>query len=229
MGIVAVPLMAVALPADRTIGVLLPVLIVADVFSVNHHRGKQSNPHLKWMVTGAVIGIVLGTALLAYLRYAQGRAVLEQTLNIMIGGLCLLFVALQVYRMTGGRVPRLPQTPAAGRSAGLLAGFVSTLMHGAGPVMSLYLLEQRLPKAALVGTAVMFIFVVNVLKLPTYLGLSLIDPQTLVQSLWCVPLVPLGTWAGLWMHRRISEQAFTIVMYSGAAAAAGHMLYQAFT
>jgi uncharacterized membrane protein YfcA len=224
VGVVAVPLMAVALPTGRTIGVLLPVLIVADLFSLAHHRGQASKPHLRWMVTGALVGIVVGTVVLAWL---QQRGFLEQALNALIGGLCLAFVALQVYRLFGGRVARLPQTPATGRGAGALAGFVSTLMHGAGPVMSIYLLEQRLAKARLVGTAVAFIFVVNVAKLPTYLGLSLINPPSLLQSLWCVPLVPIGTLTGYWMHQRVNERLFAVVMYAGAAAAAGHMLYKA--
>ena len=225
VGVVAVPLMAVALPTDRTIGVLLPVLIVADLFSIRHHRGKQSTAHFRWMITGALLGIAGGTLVLWWL---QETGALEQALNLLIGSLCLFFVGLQVYRLLGGNVPHLPQTPTAGRSAGALAGFVSTLMHGAGPVMSVYLLEQRLTKARLVGTAVLFIFIVNVTKLPTYFGLSLINPTSLLQSLWCVPLVPIGTLAGYWMHTRINEKAFSAVMYSGAALAAGHMLYEAF-
>jgi uncharacterized membrane protein YfcA len=225
VGIVAVPLMAIALPADQTIGVMLPVLIVADFISIYHHRGTDSRPHLRWMTAGALIGIVVGTLILWQL---QQEDALEQALNLIIGGLCLFFVALQVYRIFGGYVPHLPRTAGTGRSAGFLAGVVSTLMHGAGPVMSIYLLEQRLAKRELVGTAVVFIFAVNVLKLPTYFGLSLINPPTLVQSLWCLPLVPLGTLIGIWMHRRINEKAFSFVMYAGAAAAAVHMLYEAF-
>jgi uncharacterized membrane protein YfcA len=227
VGIAAVPLMAIALPTHRAVGVLLPVLIVADVFSVTHHRGQQSRPHLRWMLAGAVAGIALGTLFLVYLQYQQGQATFEQVLNVMIGGLCLLFVGLQVYRLMGGAVPHLPRTPTTGRIAGGLAGFVSTLMHGAGPVMTVYLLEQRLTKRHLVGTAVLFIFIVNLLKLPTYFGLMLINPGSLLQSLWCLPLVPIGTLAGMWMHKRINERLFTIVMYVGTAAAAGHMLYKA--
>jgi uncharacterized membrane protein YfcA len=224
VGVVAVPLMAVALPADRTIGVLLPVLIVADLFCLRHHRGQASKPHLRWMLTGAVLGILAGAAMLSWL---QQSGALEQTLSIVIGALCLFFVGLQVYRMLGGAVPHLPQSPTAGRTAGGLAGFVSTLIHGAGPVMSVYLLEQRLSKATLVGTAVVFIFFVNTIKLVPYFGLSLINPPSLLQSLWCLPLVPVGTFAGYWMHTRINEKLFSVVMYCGAAAAAAHMLYNA--
>ncbi|MFW6059225.1 MAG: sulfite exporter TauE/SafE family protein [Phycisphaeraceae bacterium] len=224
IGVVAVPLMAVALPTDRTIGVILPVLIFADLFSVRHHRGNESRPHLRWLLVGAILGIIAGTLIL---WWWQTSGVLDFALNLAIGTMCLIFVAIQCYRLAGGHVPHISPRPIAGRIAGFLAGFVSTLTHAAGPVISIYLLEQRLAKKILVGTAVMFAFAGNLLKLPTYFGLQLIDPVTLIQSLWCLPLVPLGTWTGYWMHTRINEKAFTIIMYLGAAAAAAHMLYKA--
>src|SRR5690606_15553620 len=40
VGIVAVPLMVLALPAERALGVMLPVLIFGDIMSLlHHHRG----------------------------------------------------------------------------------------------------------------------------------------------------------------------------------------------
>ena len=224
IGVLAVPLMAVALPVDQTVGVMLPVLIAGDVFSLAHHRGHESRPHTLWLITGAIVGILIGTAVLYALREAGD---LKRWLNIIIGLVCLVFVAIQCYRLAGGHVPRISPRPIAGRIAGLAAGTVSTLTHAAGPIITIYLLEQKLAKRVLVGTAVAFTFAGNLLKLPTYFGLQLINPTTLVQSLWCLPLVPLGTVAGYWMHKRINERVFTIVMYVGAAAAAGHMLYKA--
>ena len=225
VGILAVPLMAVALPPAQTIGVILPVLIVGDVLSLLHHKGNGSPTHLRWLLVGAVLGIVAGTAVL--LALARGEA-LNSALNLIIAGLCLAFVALQCFRLAGGHIPRVPATPAAGRTAGFLAGFASTLTPAAGPLVSIYLLEQRLDKRLLVGTAVVFFFAANLLKLPTYLALQLIDPRTLVQSLWVLPLVPLGTLAGYAMHTRVSDRWFTLIMYTGAAAAAIHMLAREF-
>ncbi|MEX0746096.1 MAG: sulfite exporter TauE/SafE family protein [Phycisphaeraceae bacterium] len=225
VGILAVPLMAVALPPAQTIGVMLPVLVVADLFSVAHHRGNDSRPHLTWLITGAIAGIVGGTLVLILLRQTEA---FNTWLNLIIGSLCLVFVTIQCYRLAGGHVPHVSALPYAGRIAGFTAGFVSTIIHAAGPVITIYLLEQRLAKHLLVGTAVMFAFAGNLLKLPTYFGLQLINPVTLVQSLWCLPLVPVGTMTGIWMHKRINEKAFTIIMYVGAAAAAAHMLYKAF-
>ncbi|MEX2545289.1 MAG: sulfite exporter TauE/SafE family protein [Phycisphaeraceae bacterium] len=224
VGVAAVPLMAVALPTEQTIGVMLPVLIFADLFSVAHHRRNDSRLHLRWLLTGAALGIVGGTGVLILLRQT---AAFNASLNIIIGGVCLLFVVIQCYRLAGGSVPHIPTHAGAGRVAGFAAGFVSTITHAAGPVITIYLLEQKLAKKLLVGTAVMFAFAGNLMKLPTYFGLALINPTTLVQSLWVLPLVPLGTTAGMWMHHRINERAFSIIMYVGAALAAGHMLYSA--
>lgn len=221
VGIIAVPLMAIALPPAQTIGVMLPVLIAGDALSLMHHRGRGSRGHLRWLLVGAAIGIVCATVVLAMLQ--QGGS-LNSSLNLIIGGVCLGFVAVQVFRLMGGHVPRIPATAGAGRTTGFVAGFASTLTHAAGPIVSIYLLEQRLDKRLLVGTAVVFFFAANLLKVPTYLGLQLIDPGTLLQSLWVLPLVPLGTLLGYAMHQRVSDRWFTIIMYVGAAAAATHML-----
>lgn len=224
IGVVTVPLMALALPTDQTIGVMLPVLLVGDVGAVRHHWGNESRPHLTWLVGGAIVGIMVGTVIL---WWWQSTGALTFALNLVIGSMCLIFVTIQCYRLAGGHVARISPRPVAGRVTGVVAGLVSTLTHVGGPVVNIYLLEQRLAKTVLVGTAVTWAFIGNLLKLPTYLGLRLIDPATLVQSLWCLPLVPLGTLAGYWLHTRINEKAFTVILYVGAAAAAGHMLYKA--
>ena len=41
------------------------------------------------------------------------------------------------------------------------------------------------------------------------------------------PLVPVGTCVGSWMHKRVPERPFTLVMYVGAAAGAVWMLWSA--
>ncbi|MEM1211680.1 MAG: sulfite exporter TauE/SafE family protein [Planctomycetota bacterium] len=224
IGILAVPLVASALPVSRTVGVMLPVLIAADVVAVWQHRRSTDWGALRPALIGAAVGVVLGAGVILLFR---DRGVLEVALRLVVGGVCLVFVGVQVYRMIGGRVPRLPGTPVAGGIAGGIAGGVSTLAHAAGPVMSIYWLERRFSKAALVGTLVVFFFVVNWVKVPFYLGLGLINGATLMESALVIPLIPLGAALGFWMHRRMPERPFMAVMYSGAAAAAGWMIWTA--
>ncbi len=224
IGILAVPLVANAMPPERAIGVMLPLLIVADVFSNFHYVGKQSWPHLRWLLAGAAVGIGLGTVVLWWLREA---GVLSTVLAVLVGGTCLLIVALQGWRLAGGKVARLPSGPWPGRIVGAVAGFTSTLSHSAGPIVSLYMLEERVDKTRHVGTLVMYFLLGNLAKVPSYVALAVLTPATLLEAAWFMPLIPVGTLMGVWMHRRVPEKPFAAVVYVGAAVAGAHLVWEA--
>jgi len=226
IGILAVPLMIIALPGERAIGVMLPMLIAADIFASLHHMKHRSKPHLKWTLTGMVVGVLLGTVIMLLLQ--TYTADINTFLYIFIGSLCVIFVGFQLFRMMGGPAPRIPDGAWPGRIAGGFAGVTSMMAHSAGPVMSIYLLERQMEKKLMVGTMVFFFFLMNLFKVPFYIGLGFINPSSLLESLWLVPLVPIGTLLGAWLHHRIPEKPFAVVMYLGAAAAGAHMLYKAF-
>lgn len=223
VGIVAVPLLAIVLPTHTVLGVLLPLLIAGDIFSIPYYWGRQSNTHVRWLGIGSAFGFCLGAVLLAFLQHS---ADFIPILNLTVGGICLGFVSVQAYRLMGGYVPRFPGHPVAGGTAGLLAAFASTLAHAAGPLLSLYLLEQRLDKHQIVATR-LFVFVgVNLAKFGAYIGLGLISTATLFQSLIFLPCIPIGTVLGAQLHKRIPEQPFMGVLYASAAVAAGRLIYK---
>ena len=224
VGILAVPLLAVALEAQVAVGVMLPILIAADIVAVSQHRRHRSAFHLRWALAGGVLGIAAGSALLWSFKHGDATAAergrsLATMLNLTLGAVCVVLVGLQLYRFFGGRVPGIPRNRTAGVCAGGLAGFVSTLAHAAGPVMTVYILDQGLEKRCVVGTLVMYFFVLNLLKVPSFVGLGLITPQTLTASALLIALVPLGSLLGLWLNRRIPEKPFTLIMYLSAAVA----------
>jgi len=224
IGILAVPLIANALPAQRALGVMLPILIFADLFAIYHHRHHASKPHLRWTLSGALLGVALGTAVLW--MFTESPAHLTTMLNLSVGTICVGFVLIQGYRLLGGFIPHIPPGPGSGVVSGAVAGTVSTLAHSAGPVMSIYLLEQRMEKQLLVGTMVWFFFILNITKLPTYLGLSFITSQTLIESALFFPLVPVGALLGLMMLKRLPQKPFTLILYAGAALAGARMIYK---
>jgi len=235
IGILAVPLTASALPPQMpqvALGMMLPILIAADVVAVWQHRGNQSWWRLRWSLGAALIGIVAAGALVIWFRSgstdaARQQQLLGSLLGLLVGGLCLMLVLIQCYRFLGGKLPRVPDTRTSATTAGGVAGFVSMLSHGAGPIMSVYLLEQRMEKRLLVGTLAVFFFAVNVMKVPVYVQLDWIIGWTLAESAMWFVLVPVGGGLGLWMHKRIPERPFTAIMYLGAAAAAANMIYKA--
>lgn len=233
VGILAVPLVAVALDARVAVGVMLPILIAADVVAVVQHRQNRSAFHLKWTLCGGIAGIVLGSILLwnfssGDTETAERGDSLKTALNFTVGSVCVLLVSLQLYRMGGGKVPGIPRHRGAGITAGGLAGFVSTLAHAAGPIMTIYILDQGLDKRKIVGTLVLFFFILNLMKLPTFIGLELITIDTLAASALLLPLVPLGSLLGWWLNRLIPEKPFTLVMYAGAGGAGVWLLAKGF-
>jgi hypothetical protein len=229
VGILAVPLVANAMPADRALGVMLPILIVADVFAVYQHRKQQSWPHLRPALVGGVAGIGLATLLLfTVITSGEGSrdtsVSLSSVLSVFVGSICLLMVALQVYRMAGGKVPTLPGNKPTGVGVGAAAGFTSMLAHAAGPIMSIYWLDQRMGKRLLTGSLVLYFFLVNTLKLPSYVGLGWITIDSLKESAFFAVFVPIGSLLGILMHHRIPEKPFIAVMYAGAAIAGGWLI-----
>jgi len=236
IGILAVPLFLIALPAGPALGMLLPILIVADLFAVWQHVQHRDSRHLRPLLFGALFGILLGTLVLLSIRWLfQDPTAAEpirtpeltRALNGVVGSACLLLVLLQVYRSTGHRDLEVPRGPAVARVFGCAAGVASTLAHSAGPVISIYLLEQRLPKRALVGTAAVFFLTVNLVKLPAYASLGLITGGTMQDALWTLPLIPVGAVLGLRLHHLVPEKPFTVLLYSGTAAAAVYLIWKA--
>lgn len=223
IGILAVPLIANAMPADRALGVMLPILIVADSFAVYQHRRQWSWAHMRLALFGAVLGIGLGT-LLFFLLQSASKDGLANMLSIFVGSICLVMVGVQVYRMCGGHVPTLPGNRATGVGVGAAAGFTSMLAHAAGPIMSIYWLDQKLGKRALTGSLVLFFILVNTAKLPSYVALDMITVASLKESAVFALFVPIGSLLGIVMHHRIPEKPFTAVMYAGAAIAGGWLI-----
>ncbi len=224
VGIVAVPLMASVMPPQHMLGVMLPVLIAADVLANLHYLREYEWRLMRPLLAGAVLGIAIGSAAFWYLRESQH---FQKGLAILIGTICLAFVGIQAWGLTGRKVPTLPSSPASSVGVGSLAGFVSTLSHSAGPIVTLYLLQEKIEKRRLVGTLLLTFLLVNVLKVPTFLALGAINAATLRDSVWLAPLLPAGTFLGAWMNRRIPERPFAAVLYVAAAATAGHMIFAA--
>jgi uncharacterized membrane protein YfcA len=150
-----------------------------------------------------------------------------KVMNLIIGLICLAVVAMQAWRLTGREIPTLPSHPLSAISIGVLAGTVSTINNSAGPIVTIYLLHEKLPKRLMMGTLLLYFLLINCSKLPTYISMGLINGQTLHDSIWFIPLIPAGTLMGAWMNKRVPEKPFAAILYIAAAVAAGAMIYKA--
>ncbi len=228
LGIVAVPMFAVAFGAKDGNGILLPLLIACDVFSVYHHWNKWDKRILKLLLPGSILGIALGSWLLYWMLHGGTRAQGERAINMVTGVVCVLYVVIDIVRARWAKNWHFKPNLATGSVAGASVGVVSTLAHAAGPVAAVFLLGQALSKQVFVGTMVIYFFCINTLKLVPYGYLGQIDTRTLVIGLWLAPLVPLGTWLGTRIFRIIPETTFRIIILIITALAGVELIFPDF-
>lgn len=209
VGAVATPLLALTIPVSEAAAILLPILIVADIFSLRHYWQSYDRTSILRMVPGAVVGIALGGLLFGYFSAN------ERTLKIILGVFALAFLAYQLGRtlLLGALVKTRPST-VAGVLLGGAAGFTSTLAHAGGPPATIYLLPQQLPRNIFVGTNVVFFFLLNVIKLIPYGMLGLLRVGNLSTILILAPLTFIGVQLGVYLNRRFTDVWFNRLIYT---------------
>lgn len=202
LGVLAVPLLSLAIPPAQAAAILLPLLIVMDWFTVWHYRKNWHKRNLAILLPAAALGIALGSLFFRYLSDAHVR--------ILVGALAIAFAANYFFRRTvkpaAADVPR-------GLLWGAIAGFTSFGVHAGGPPIAFYLLPQQLDKSLFVGTTVIFFTIVNLLKVLPYALLGQFSGGNLRTSLFLAPLAPLGVWLGVVLHRRLNEKLFYTLCY----------------
>ena len=220
----AVPLMSVFVAPPVAAGIMLPILCAMDIFGVHAYRGRWSIDHLKILIPGALIGIVVGAIAFGTLSV--------NAIRLILGVIAVVFSLNQAFGLTQRLAARLsaeraPPGRAAGAFWGATSGFTSTLAHAGGPPFSIWMLPQQLDRTKLVATSVVFFLVVNYVKLVPYAMLGQLNAENLSTSLLLAPLAPIGIWLGVWLHRRMSEALFYRLSYVLLFATGVKLLYDA--
>ncbi len=216
LGIIATPLVAIAVPAPQAAAIMLPILLVMDLVGLHAYRGVYDRRHLGLLLAGGVAGIALGALTFRYFSDGMIRA--------MVGAMALAFVALRLRAGLAAPVAGTP-SPAKGFFWSTLSGLASTVSHAGGPPLSVYLLPLRLDKAVLVGTTVIFFAVINAVKLVPYAWLGLFDARNFATSLVLAPLAPVGILLGVRLQRRLPQEVFYRVAYTVLALVGTKLLY----
>lgn len=217
IGIVGVPLMALVIEPARAAAIMLPILMLMDVFALRAYWRQWDVPNLRLLMPGAVLGTLLGLATF--------RLLSPDMLRLLVGVLAIGFALLQFVRR-GDAVPR----PADWRRAlfwGSASGFTSFSVHAGGPPLQVYLLPQQLSKTTFQGTSVAFFFVVNWLKLAPFAWLGQLDTANLSTSLLLAPLAPLGIWLGRWLHARVADLWFFRIVHGSLLMIGSKLVYDA--
>jgi uncharacterized membrane protein YfcA len=218
MGILFVPLMAMVLPARQSTGVVLGILILADVFAVIYYHKAALWGHIIRLVPATLVGIIAG--------YFVMKVISDSQLKPTIGVIVLAMLAVNWWRTRkGGDDGPIPTQWWFAAVIGFLAGLTTMMANAAGPVMIVYLLAMRLPKTEFVGTSAWFFFIVNWLKVPFSVRLGLITAESIKLNLIMLPFIAAGSILGIFVLRRMPQRVFEVSVQLLAAAAAIKLLF----
>jgi uncharacterized membrane protein YfcA len=240
VGILPVVIFAAVLPARQSTGVLLVLLIFADIIAVVMYRSNVDWASLRRLVPSVAVGIVLGSGLLLALD--------NEALRRMIGVILIVLVVTGLVRWLRPRIARraaptgelvpldtpavvtadagLPRRHSRAGSwvFGVLGGATTMVANAAGPVMSIYFLASGFSVAALLGTSAWYYFVINLSKLPFSIALGLVTPSGLLIDLMLLPALAVGAVVGRLASRRVNRQWFELVIYIITFASALYLL-----
>ena len=217
-GLVNVLIMAQLFGAKESTGVVLPMLVCGDVFSVIALHQHARWPTIWRMLPPTLAGIIAGWGLMHWLS--------ESVYPPVIGWTVLTLAILQIWRRwRPNTFERVPHSRHFAWSMGGACGFTTMVANGAGPVMTLYFLALATPKYEIVGTMAWFFLIVNVLKIPFSVDLGLIQGSSLLFNLTLIPAIAAGIFSGRSLIRIVPQQLFETLLLCFTIIASLRMIF----
>ena len=200
MGVIIVTLMALVFGAKASTGILMPMMIIADVFAVIYYHRHTQWKFLKKLLPMMVVGVLLGVYF--------GNDISEDLFKQIMAFFILVTVLVMIW-MDRTKTFGIPKHWAFSSSMGLLSGFTSMIGNLAGSFTSIYLLAIRLPKNEFIGTAAWLFFIINVFKLPFHIFVwKTISKETLTLNLLLSPAILIGFFLGIRLVKVINNNLY---------------------
>lgn len=218
VAIINVTLMALAFGAKESTGLVVPLLIFADVFAViyynRHTQWKYIIRFLPWILAGILIGVFIGMDLD------------EDTFKI---GMVIIILGsvVMMYWWDRKKSKRVPTHWTFAGFIGILAGITTMIGNLAGAFSNIFFLAMRLPKNEFIGTAAWLFLIINVFKLPFHIwSWGTITPETLLINLKLAPGVLIGLYVGVRLVKIIKEDFYRKMILVLTAAGAVFILFR---
>lgn len=216
-GMLAVPLLANVFGGQLSSGIMLPMLVMADVLGVWYYHRHASWKHLKILFPWAALGVIAGTVV--------GRYINDDIFRFIMAVIILVSVAVMLW-LKRGHKEDIPHQKTFAVTCGILSGFTSMVGNLAGTVMAVYLLSMRLPKNVFIGTTAWFFLVINWFKVPFHVfSWRTITMNTLLFDLTTLPFIILGAYLGIVIVKKLSEKTYRWFIIFMTIIAAMFMLF----
>jgi len=199
-------ILAIVIPPGAALGIILPLFLLVDAATLRPYWKKWHWPSAKGMILGAIPGVAFAAWIFS--------AVDADIFRILIGVICLAFVAFQMSQRMGVlKVRRLPFRRRYAWLAGAVGGFTSFVSHAGGPPTAVFMISQGLSKTVFQATTVVTFWAINWMKFVPYFFLGIFTWETFKGALLLAPFALFGAWIGVRLHRLVPERAFFALTY----------------
>jgi uncharacterized membrane protein YfcA len=218
IAVINVTFMALAFGAKESTGMVVPLLILADIFAViyynKHTQWKYVFKLMPWMIIGLLIGVYIGKNLPESL-FRIGMAII------------ILITVFMMYWWDRKKIKTVPQHWSFSSAIGIIAGVTTMVGNLAGAFSNIYFLAMRLPKNHFIGTAAWLFLIVNIIKLPFHIFVwETISKETLLLNIKLLPGILIGFLVGIKIISLIKEAFFRKMILVLTALGAILILFQ---
>ncbi|WP_034042125.1 sulfite exporter TauE/SafE family protein [Wocania ichthyoenteri] len=197
IGIIIVVVLAFVFGEKASTGILLPMLIVADVFAVIYYNRHAQWNIVKKLIPFMIVGVLVGVWV--------GNDISEDIFKKLMAIIIIASVIIMFYT-ENRKSTKVPTHKLFSIGTGFLAGFTTMIGNLAGPISNIYFLAMRFPKNEFIGTAAWLFFIINVFKLPFHIFIwKTVTPESLVLNSVLIPAVILGFFLGAYIVKLISN------------------------
>lgn len=206
VGMLAVPILSLAISPVTAAGLLLPVYVVSDMFGLYAYRREFDRRVLAIAVVGMTVGVGIG--------WATASLVSEASVTLLVGVIGLAFALNLLIRHGVTAEPRRAEI-GKGLVWTTVAGFTSFVSHSGAPPYQVFTLPLGMRKAVFAGTSTIAFAYVNALKLIPYYFLGQLSLKNLEVAAMLAPLAAASVFGGVWLVRRMPERLFfTLVTWA---------------
>jgi uncharacterized membrane protein YfcA len=208
-----VPTLAIIFGGKASTGILLPMLMMADLFGVGYYHRHAEWKYLVKLLPWAFVGV--GIALWI------GEVVNDEWFKNIIAILVFLCIGLMIWQDRKEDANLFPDTWWFAAFMGILGGFATMIGNVAGPIFAIYLLAMHLPKNNFIGTTAWFFLIINYSKFPLHvLVWKTIDWHTLTLDILMLPGIALGALLGIWLVTKLSDKFYRVFVIVATALSA---------
>ena len=200
ISIIIVALLVFVFGAKASTGILLPMLIVGDIFAVIYYHRHAQWKYLIRLLPFMMLGVVLGTWI--------GDQLSEEAFRKSMA-LVIFISVVFMFWWDRRKSKQVPKHIGFAGIMGLTAGFTTMVGNLAGSFSNIFFLAMQLPKNAFIGTTAWLFLIINLFKIPFHVfSWQTITLETIQVSAVAIPVIFVGLFVGIKLLKKINDKLF---------------------